>query len=328
MIDYPTGSIGYKLLTHNNSYDFDVAELVSERIDGVSSLSIVIPYYNALETINLTLKYLQETLIYAADKFNNFRWEILIIDDGSDIPISKVVDSLLAKNVTFIELKKKKGRHYVRNLGIKQAKNEILMFIDADILVGKHLIVDHLKIHKYLKDQKQSGITLGLFNFLTLNKEFLVKEEYFKDVNDFRKFCIYRESWIGCKEDLIYAGQKFEIMKQTKNLKKWPKSGYLGPWIISNMVLGGLFALNKYEAKTVGGCSEIFNFYGFEETSLVSRIIASFNSFVIPVLTSNSIHLGVEKPFLSRAEKDKLFQKSHNLYFNNFLKQDIYNIYE
>lgn len=321
MIKYNPGTLGKKLISHNNNYGFDVSEIVNSKTERLPSLSVVIPYYNAAKTINHTLGYLNKSLQFTGQTSKNFQWEIIIIDDGSDVPISEVVYKSESENTALIELKSNRGRFFVRNLGIDEAKNDILMFVDADVLISKKLIADQLKIHHYMNGLNKNGITFSLFNFITFDGKSEIDDSSFEKVNDFRESCIYQKNWIGCKDDLKFVNNKYTLMKSTGNLKNWPEIGNVGPWFISNMVLGGQFAFDRKKAKSVGGCSELFNIYGFEETSLVTKMIASFDSYVIPVLTSNSIHLELEQPQMSRSEKDRYFRMSHHTYFNKFLKQ-------
>lgn len=87
-------------------------------------LSIIIPHKNSLELLIRCIKSIpQENYI-----------EIIIIDDDSNP--NKVdflrLGSLQGKNVSIIFNKDAKGAGHARNLGLKEAKGEWLLFADAD----------------------------------------------------------------------------------------------------------------------------------------------------------------------------------------------------
>lgn len=322
MIKYKNGSLGYFLLTHDNHYSDNLEEeIVEVNTNKLPSISIVIPYYNAVETIRYVLSFLRKAIDFTLLTSNELEYEVIIIDDSSTVPLVEILDKQELEWLKILKLERNKGRQFVRNLGIKAASKELLMFIDADVLVSKTLIIDHLKTQQLVKIKNKSAICFSLFNFVGLGEDLFVKGEMFEKVNDFRKHCVYQRSWIGCNEDMKFVGNQYRILETTNNLRLWPKDGWLGPWILANMVLGGLFTVNRKYALEVGGCSDMFEFYGFEETSLCTKLIVVYDSYVIPVTTSNAIHLEVKNPLMSRKTKNKFFRKSHGVFFNKFLKQ-------
>ena len=91
-------------------------------------LSIIIPYYN---TENMT----DELLSILVPQTDNDT-EIILIDDGSDMPYVVYEDF---KNVIYIR-KKNGGVSSARNVGLKKAKGEYIVFIDSDDLVSDDYI--------------------------------------------------------------------------------------------------------------------------------------------------------------------------------------------
>lgn len=96
----------------------------------MASISIIIPAYNEEKDIGDCIKSLQN------QSFKDF--EIIVVDDGSTDKTREVVKSF--KEAKLIQ-GEHKGPGFSRNLGAKQAKGKILIFVDADMTFDK----DYLK---------------------------------------------------------------------------------------------------------------------------------------------------------------------------------------
>ncbi len=92
------------------------------------TLSIIIPAYNAAETITNMLDSIVQ------QDYTNY--EIIIIDDKSTDKTRKVTEKFIAThpNVTIrlVEQSKNQGAASARNRGIKESRGKYLMFLDAD----------------------------------------------------------------------------------------------------------------------------------------------------------------------------------------------------
>ncbi len=94
-------------------------------INSKSSLSIVIPAFNAAETLSTTVKVL----------FDQTRgdWEAIIVDDGSTDRTAETAFELAQQdNRIRVERQPNGGASSARNSGIKLARSNRLMFLDAD----------------------------------------------------------------------------------------------------------------------------------------------------------------------------------------------------
>ena len=118
------------------------------------NLSIVIPAYNEENCIAECIKSLKK------QTYKNF--EIIIVDDGSKDKTREIVKS-------FKEIKLISGQHNgpgaSRNLGAKQAKGKILVFVDADMTFDK----DYLK---YLIKPLSKGEVIGVENEIQISSNF------------------------------------------------------------------------------------------------------------------------------------------------------------
>lgn len=320
---YPINTLGNLLFKHNNDYGLDPIKIANQRNE-IPNLSIAIPYFEAKSTINLVLKYLFESLQSIKQENPQWKFEVLLIDDGSiGYPANKTLELNYLSQIKLFRHSSNKGRYATRNTAIRGAKYEFLLFLDADILINETILRYHLNNFSKGSSEGQNIITASIFNFVDILRVENNTNDLFLNTNDFRVKCKYQESWIGCEDDKKYVDQNFEILKQTNNLREWPESGFLGPWALSNMVLGGLFGFSTDLAKQVGGCDKLFSDYGFEETSLATKLIALQDAYVVPVLKNYAIHISDPSSTLSQKEKDYFFQKAHKLYFERYLNYDI-----
>lgn len=317
--NYPANSIGYKVMNHDNDYKADIFSIFNSHKEKLPSVSIVIPYFEAWNTINWTLEYLVKAL-------EQIEYEIIVVDDGSKkCPAEKCIIDKNRKNLMIKTLQTNKGRSCARNSGLIKAKNDVVAFMDADMVIPCGIIEKHLKLHKYFSKQDKGCISFSLFNNVSVKEWGSVnkKEILFGQTNDFRNECLYQESWIGCEADKEYVGRAFRILADTDYLKNWPVNHTFGPWLLPNMVLGGFFTANRERVLVVGGFSEDFKQYGFTETPVSTKLIAKFDDYVIPVLEPYVLHLHDGGVSLNQEERDEYFKKAHHLFFEVYLKQDL-----
>ena len=90
------------------------------------SVSVIIPVKNRSEDIRNCLRSLL-SLDYPADSL-----EVIVIDDGSTDDTRKVIDSFPVRSVY---LNQTLGASACRNRGVKEARGELIAFIDSDCLV-------------------------------------------------------------------------------------------------------------------------------------------------------------------------------------------------
>lgn len=97
-------------------------------------VSVIIPAYNAAETIGETLQSLQQQIFT--------QWEAVVIDDGSTDVTVEVVQSFINKDRRIrIFSQENQGLSGARNSGVAVAKYDWLLFLDAD----DWIFPDHLE---------------------------------------------------------------------------------------------------------------------------------------------------------------------------------------
>ena len=161
-------------------------------------VSVVIPCYNEEENIKETLDAVFES------KYPLKKLEVIVVDDGSTDGTLKILQSY-ERNIKIIQ-GKHGGKSDALNLGCKAAKNEIILSIDADTLIGKGSIsklVLPFQIEKVAATngsclvQNKNSI-LGLFQNVEYNYNNLIKRSFSSVFNNgiwfFGAFACYRKS--------------------------------------------------------------------------------------------------------------------------------------
>ena len=92
-------------------------------------LSIVIPAYNEELNIHYTLK---DIAGYLNDK--NYKYELILVDDGSKDRTVKIAESLKGLFKQFIVLRndKNRGKGYSVKRGVLSSRGDFVLFMDAD----------------------------------------------------------------------------------------------------------------------------------------------------------------------------------------------------
>lgn len=309
------------VLNHSNDYGFDVNAAILQS-PAISDLSIVIPYYNS-KFLKRVIHSLYVGLEKVEEQYTSWKFEVIVIDDGSKEKADKVIGEQYYKNLTIITFESNRGVTEARNTGLQQARFSTVLFMDNDIVVSDDIILKHLKVHSFAGIYKPC-ITLGFFATVQptdpILSETLTKEVVQSRINDFRLSCIYQSSWIGCEEDMKFIGRRFEIVRETNDFKNWPIDKLFGPWILPNMVLGAFFMVRRESSLAVNGFDRSFVGYGFTETSLPTKLVALYGHYVVPVTDGTCLHIDDDSEWLSRYEKNRSFRQKHTQYFNHYLE--------
>jgi glycosyltransferase involved in cell wall biosynthesis len=88
-----------------------------------NKISCIVPAYNEAARIGNVLRVLQKHPLID---------EVIVVNDGSEDNTDKIVKKF--KSVRLISYKKNRGKTFALLKGIRAAKNNILMFIDSDLI--------------------------------------------------------------------------------------------------------------------------------------------------------------------------------------------------
>jgi glycosyltransferase involved in cell wall biosynthesis len=112
--------------------------------------TVILPTHNRLPVLKSCLS--------ALSGQTNRNFEIILIDDCSTDGTKEYIKKSNFPNLRYFRLKKQKGPYYARNLGIREAKGEIIILIDSDVIVFPDLVEEHIKIHKKREDLVVQGM--------------------------------------------------------------------------------------------------------------------------------------------------------------------------
>lgn len=98
------------------------------------NLSIVVPFYNAEE-------YLSRMLTSICNSVTQYKYEIILINDGSTDNSASVAKEFVAKypHISYYQISHG-GVSRARNVGISQSAGEYICFVDADDYISPHYI--------------------------------------------------------------------------------------------------------------------------------------------------------------------------------------------
>ncbi|HEY1193473.1 glycosyltransferase family 2 protein [Flavobacterium sp.] len=193
-------------------------------------VSVVIPCYN-------DKNYIQETIKSVLDQsFQDF--EIIIVDDGSDVETKKVLSTIIHEKIKLVT-QKNKGLSAARNLGIEKAKGLYILTIDSDDTFDKSFLQKAVKILN--DDQKISVVSSYCNIFINENQIISFHEPIGGGVKNFLfenncvSFALYRRKcWqiIGGYDEQMKNG--FEDWEFWINLTKKCNDVYIIPEYLFN----------------------------------------------------------------------------------------------
>lgn len=212
------------------------------------NLSVIIPTYNRANTLRQCLEYLQ--------KQNTRGFEVIVVDDGSTDETKQTVESI--QETSWLDLhyyyQENQKQGAARNLGIKKAKGEIVLFLGDDILGLPDLIENHLAIHNSFPYKNIA--VLGHTTWAP-----------FLEVNDYMRFL----EWSGWQFNYPLIEKITPYKKFTEYKKHEQKGKFLPPkkqhWFFytSNISI-------KREVLLREKFDEDFKAYGWEDIELGKRL--------------------------------------------------------
>ena len=157
------------------------------------SVSVVVPAYNEASRISAVLTPLVDCS--SVD-------EVIVVDDGSDDGTAEVAQRFF--DVQVISLPENRGKAAALDEGVRQARNEILLFLDAD-LVG--LRQEHVQRLIEVYREQRADMVVGVFTNGRMNTDIAQK------INPFAsgQRVVSRDLWRRAKENVEEMDYGIEI---------------------------------------------------------------------------------------------------------------------
>ena len=225
-------------------------------------VSVVMPYYQAPQEIEFTLAAL-ERQTYPRDLF-----EVLIVDDGSAEPLAPP-DTPLDVRVLHQE-DRGFGLARARNHGAREARHDILLFLDCDMMPEADWMAAHARWHHLFSDVLTLGFRAHVEMEDTTPAAVREREGALADLFAGRQ--MFRPEWIE-----YHMARTNELTSRADD--------------IFRVLTGGNFGAGKEFFETAGGFDESFTQWGAEDTEFGYRAYARGGLFV-PVREAHCWHQG------------------------------------
>ena len=203
-------------------------------------ITIIVPAYNEEES----LPFLYERLTKLIDSMEEYKFEVLFINDGSKDKTLEIIKELRQKDkrYCYVNLSRNFGKEIAMMAGLDYAKGDAVIFIDADLQDPPELIPELIKYWEegyddvYAKRKSRDGETFlkkftSKMYYKVLQK--LSRVEIQKDTGDFRlldRRCVnalrkLRESqrcsksmfsWIGYNKKEVLFDRDARVAGKTK----------------------------------------------------------------------------------------------------------------
>lgn len=181
-------------------------------------VSVVIPAYNEELTIRNCLKSLAEG--------SYKKIEVILIDDFSNdktASVAKEIAKKLKVDLTVIRNNIHKERGISRNLGAKTAKGNSILFIDADMQLGKNVIGDCVDLMERYPDAKAIIIPERSFGegfwskCRSLEKRCYLGDDRIEAARFFEKKAFWA---VGGWDEKMVSGEDWDLTKRLKERYK------------------------------------------------------------------------------------------------------------
>lgn len=289
--------------------------------------SIIVPVYNVE-------KYLKKCINSILNQtYKNY--EIIIINDGSTDKSKKILESY--KNIDNVKIinQTNKGLSVARNIGIKNATGDYLLFVDSDDYIDNDLLEN---LNKNITDEE-----IIRFQTRTVDESYKVLKEYNEmpfDTMTGNEALVYilnyhfiENTWLYCYNKIYIEKNNFKfdqgfihedfgltplILANTKSIKSINYIGY--NYLIRNNSLSNSKDINKVKKK----CNDFIEL-GLRNINIIKKLDISNKELLLSYIANSILIKGKELDKLSRKEYLKQIKENNiNEYLlNNTIKRKI-----
>jgi glycosyltransferase involved in cell wall biosynthesis len=254
-------------------------------------VSIIVPVYNAAEYLGKCLASIE----MSSYKFH----EIVVIDDGSTDDSAEIA---LKNGARVFKLNNQSGPAAARNFGSKQAKGDILLFIDSDILIQKETVA---RVVKNFNENRDIAAIFGSYddkpaenNFFSQYKN--LQHHFVHQVSNARAITF----WSGCgaiQKEVFHAVGGFDNRKYSRPSiedielgYRLKKSGYsiwldkdlevkhLKKWTFLSLLRADIFNRAIPWSKLILESREMVNDLNLQISQKISTVLVAVSLVIIP----------------------------------------------
>lgn len=254
-----------------------------KKIDGCS---VIIPVYNQWEELSFCISSLIRQSVY-------FKFEIIIIDNNSShgYDIKRIL-FYCPKNTSIFKLTKRSGAAVVRNVGICKARYNLLIFLDADMVVPNNFLKEHFECHR---NNTNDIISVSfrkhvpfdpVANKVSAN---IYKAPSYK--SDFRYKKYVPPQWAKQYPFLNKKifGKNYFLLKETKDFLNFGYGKTIGIWTLPHMVVSSSIGIMSKNAIEVGGFDCRFKSAWYEDVHFGAKLICK-DIKVVPIKNATAYH--------------------------------------
>jgi glycosyltransferase involved in cell wall biosynthesis len=118
-------------------------------------ISVIVPTYNRVDCLLRCLAALEKQTL------DRSAFEIVVVDDGSTDDTRERLQPFIANGSIRYFHQSNSGPSRARNVGIRAARGELLLFIGDDIIATPQLLAEHLAFHQQSGGKADSVAVLG-----------------------------------------------------------------------------------------------------------------------------------------------------------------------
>jgi len=289
-------------------------DLFKERLLDFYPISVIIPYYNSRSTI---LDVLQSIELQNLTKEEMKHVEVIVVDDGWNDDLIEIASP---ENYSFelkiVTCKKNGGRSNARNIGVKNSKHDILMFLDADNLISGNCLREHSIRNKLVPDHLYTSLVANLFlgDVSKVLGQYLNKKKPLPTPKEFNEYRVWEEvksNSVGIykiKNDTV-----IEIMKETDNFRNYGFGRMVAYYDLPSMYATYCVSVTKKMFNRVGGFSKKFKGWGMEDAFFGAEGIVN-GAKIIPILSCGSYSVNLPSHSGSEKKEEKDLTKNIHMY--------------
>lgn len=252
------------------------------------SVSVIIPCWNSASTLRRTLYSLAHSHFV---RRHPDLFQVIVVDDGSNDNLILAIDNLSLPFEVALVRQSRAGRAVAMNTGFAFATGDILINCDADMVISPWAIGELVSRVSLCSNAVYGGFRREMKPTDPRISEAAIKAmvpaETVESWFDSRMFYHWEgHRYPGLPRSVVATSEKFKSLGNGKVV-------YLPDGDFSSLpqnIHGCLFAISRNRFEAIGGYDERFIGWGFEDTFVMLKAVAS-GMYIIPVPTASGIHI-------------------------------------